>query len=141
MRALRSFYRSDPPLELQASYAGFAECMRTLRACLPSRPADDIDGQLMLAMYHHHLGAYSHIALDYLVKRVTRDCRWFPTINECLTIIADYRRSDINTVTRTQARYLFYREDRIRDDEECAARLANESGGGMDWPIGVAVPS
>ncbi len=96
--------------------------MRTLRACLPSRPADDLDGQLMVAMYRHHLGSYSAAELDYLVKRITRDCRWFPTINECLTVLADYHRADAHTEARTAARVLFYREDRLRDNEERADR-------------------
>lgn len=128
MRALRDFYRSPPPLEPQVNGGAFAECMRTMRACLPTRPADELDGQLMLAMYHHHLGKFSGPALDFLAKQATRDCRWFPTINECLEIIGGYSRSDHHTQTRTAARQLFYREDRIRDNEERAARDAEEAG-------------
>lgn len=126
MRALRDFYRSPPPLEPQVSGGAFAECLRTMRACLPSRPADDLDGELMVAMYHHHLGKFSPAALDFLTKRATRDCRWFPTINECLEIVGGYVRSDEHTLARTAARKLFYREDNLRDQEERAARLAEE---------------
>lgn len=126
MRALRDFYRSEPPREPQASEQGFAECLRTMRACLPSRPADDLDGQLMLAMYRHHLGSYGKPALDFLAQRATRDCRWFPTISECLEIIGDYRRADAETETRKTARLLFDNEDRLRDIEEREARLAAE---------------
>ena len=127
MRALRDFYRSPPPPEPPASGQTFAECMRTMRACLPTRPADELDGQLMLAMYHHHLGKFSAAALDMLAKRTTRDCRWFPTISECLEVLADYRRADDETERRTAARQLFYREDKIRDAEEWAARAAEEA--------------
>ncbi len=98
-----------------------------MRACLPTRPADDLDGQLMFAMYRHHLGKFSAPAIDHLTKQATRDCRWFPTINECLEIIADYRRDDEHLLARGMASQIFYREDKHRDAEERAAKLAAES--------------
>ncbi len=99
-----------------------------MRACLPTRPADDLDGQLMFAMYRHHLGHHSAPALDYLTKRATRDLRWFPTISECLEIIGDYHRpADDHILARGMARQIFNREDKIRDEEERAAKLAAES--------------
>ena len=123
-RQLRAFYRSAPPPEQPADGQSFAECLRTMRACLPTRPADELDGQLMLAMYRRHLGTASTAALDYLAYRATRDCRWFPTIHECLELIADYRRSDEALEARGAARALVHREDRLAAGEERAADAA-----------------
>ena len=62
------------------------------------------------------MGEYPAAAIDYLTMRATGECRWFPTIADCKTIIADWRRDDEAMQRKSLASTLEWREKSARRD-------------------------
>ncbi len=71
----------------------FAKCIRVI-STLPHRAADDTSGELMLAVYRRMLGHYSEGAIGYLTEIALANCKWMPTIAECIEIIKGWGRTD-----------------------------------------------
>lgn len=105
-----------PPLApVEPKY--LAQCLRMMLAVLPRQNADDVAGELFVAAYKRHLGGYPQEAIEYLTDRATGECRWFPTIAECLEIIRGWRRSDNATARQRAASALVQAETAARADE------------------------
>ena len=91
-----------------------AQCLRMMLAVLPRQNADDIAGELFVAAYKNHLGTYPQAAIQYLTHRATGECKWFPTIAECLEIMTGWYRNDEDVHRRNLASSLAYREKEAR---------------------------
>lgn len=94
-----------------------AQCLRVMLAVLPRQQTDDLGGELFVRAYERHLGEYPNEAISYLADRATGECKWFPTIAECKTILGDWRRNDEALHKRNLARSIAQRERRARFDE------------------------
>lgn len=81
-----------------------------MSAVLPKQSKDELDGKLFVAAYRRILQEYSRDAISYLTEEAMRNCRWFPTIAECLQILESYRRDDDDTQFRWAV------EERIRKE-------------------------
>lgn len=104
----------------------FGRTLRAMDAALPKRSADDVSGELMLAVYRRRLGETPREAMNYLFNRVIDTCRWFPTVAECLEILAGWERSDELTQRRNMARSRVFTEKETRMREAMAALFARE---------------
>lgn len=90
------------------------QCLRGMLAVLPRQNSDDAAGELFVALYSRQLAEHPADAIMYLVDQSTRNCRWFPTIAECLEIISGWRRHDADTVRKAKANSLWARERAAR---------------------------
>lgn len=105
-----------PPLDpVEPKY--LAQCLRMMLAVLPRQNADDVAGELFVAAYKRHLGGYPQEAIEYLTDRATGECRWFPTIAECLEIIRGWQRNDAATTRKRAASRIAHEETMAREDE------------------------
>ena len=91
------------------------KCLRIMRAVLPRQISDDLSGELFVEAYARQLGEYPAAAIGYLADQATRQCRWFPTIAECLEILSGWRRWDADTMRRSDATRLANREQAARN--------------------------
>lgn len=98
----------------------FGQTLRMMLAVLPRRQADEISGELFVAAYERELAAWPNEAVAYLCEQSLRDCKWFPTISECLEILGGWLRDDEATKRRAKAMALSNRERTHRRDEEYA---------------------
>lgn len=87
-------------------------------AVLPKRNQDEISGELFVAAYVKKLGSYSDSQISFLADKALERCQWFPTIAECMEIMADWRRDDESVHRKWQARALVNKEKHARDDED-----------------------
>lgn len=92
-----------------------AQCLRMMLAVLPRQNADDIAGELFVAAYKSHLGGYPQDAIKYMTQRATGECKWFPTIAECLDLLKGWRRDDEAVHRRNLAARIMYREKEARN--------------------------
>ena len=95
----------------------FAKCLRIMLAVLPRQGSDDLSGELFVEAYYRQLGQMPVAAMGYLVDQSTRECRWFPTIVECLEILSGWRRCDADTLRQSKASALASAEERARYNE------------------------
>lgn len=63
--------------------------MRSL-SILPRKADDEVTGELRVALYRRILGVHPTGAIAFLCEETLRRCKWFPSIAECLEIIADF---------------------------------------------------
>ena len=113
------------PALLPCDETYFGRALRAMDAALPKRSSDDVSGELMVAVYRRRLGDTPRDAMNYLFNRVIDTCRWFPTVAECLEILAGWERSDDLTQRRNMARFRVRNEKKVRLGEammELAAR-------------------
>lgn len=103
----------------------FAKCLRVMLAVLPRQNTDAVGGELFVEAYRRQLGHFSDDAIAYLAERATRECRWFPTIVECLDILGGWQRCDDATRRRSAARSLAWQERMEREREQ---RLLENGG-------------
>lgn len=75
-----------------------------MQAALPMRFTDEDSGKLLIATYHRMLGNYPREAIAYLAERALIECKWFPTIADCRTILDDWQRDDEPARTKQAAR-------------------------------------
>lgn len=95
----------------------FNKCMRVMLAVLPKRVSDDVSGELFVAAYQRQLGHYPQDAISFLADAATSRCRWFPTIAECLEMVAEWVRNDDAVKLKRAAGDAARREKRLRSDE------------------------
>lgn len=81
----------------------FGKCIRAM-SILPRPQGDDVRGELMVSLYRRQLGGYPNEALSYLASEATKTCKWFPTIAECLAILARWKRPGDPEAVRNGAR-------------------------------------
>lgn len=84
--------------------------LRTMLAVLPRRNADDLAGELFAAAYEDALWKYPNDAITFLGRDAMRNCKWFPTIAECIERISEWRRDDEPARRWKLANSLFHRE-------------------------------
>lgn len=101
-----------------------AQCLRAMLAVLPRKQDDELTGELFVRTYQRHLGSYPNAALSYLAQRATAQCKWFPTIHECLDILSGWQRSDGAAMDQAGARVAVEREMQARMDDAFAAMKA-----------------
>ena len=112
---VREIADSPLPAPERCDEEHFLRCMKSLDI-LP-RKADDSSGKLRLKLYQAKLGGYSNGTLSYLVSKALEQCQWFPTISECLKILAGFPNRDVAEVRRSKARMLTDQEILSRIDD------------------------
>ena len=78
----------EPPVE-HCDGKVFGQVMRSL-SILPRKADDEITGELRVHLYRRMLGTYPTAVISFLCEEVLRRCKWFPSIAECIEIIADF---------------------------------------------------
>lgn len=104
----------------------FIQCFRVMKAALPRRSADDLSGELLVAAYQRLLGSYPDEAISFLSEHALRECKWFPTIAECLSIIGRWERRD--AAYQRAAAHRAQRERQARFDDVRARLRAGDVG-------------
>ena len=79
-------------------------------AALPKRSQDDVSGELLVAAYQRKLGHLSAAQLSYIADKALGECKWFPTIAECLEMLEGYRRNDDMVQRQALAAKIYNRE-------------------------------
>ncbi len=105
----------------------FAQCFRLMSAVLPKQSKDELDGKLFVAAYRRILKEHSRDAISYLTEEAMRNCRWFPTIAECLQILENYCRDDDDTRFRWAVEERIRKERHARWEEKRLAELEPET--------------
>lgn len=96
------------------------KCIRVLLAALPKRNSDDVSGELLIKAYQRKLASYPKDQINYLSDKVLERCQWFPTIAECVEIMAGWQRDDEAIRTRNRAAAAVRREMEARYDDVMA---------------------
>lgn len=73
-------------------------------ATLPRQNADDVSGELFVAAYRRKLGHMPAEQISFITDCALEECRWFPTISQCMEIAARWERNDEFTRRRANAR-------------------------------------
>lgn len=121
---LREIASSPLPAQQHCDEEHFGRCMKSLDI-LPRR-ADDNGGRLRFKLYQAKLGGYSNDALSYLVSKGLEEFHFFPSIAECLKVLAGFPNRDIASGRREKAKTLITWEMQARM-EEWLARLADKA--------------
>ncbi len=87
-----------------------AQALRMMLAVLPRQQSDDLAGELFVEAYRRQLGDQPSAAITYLADQAMRQCRWFPTIAECLEILSGWRRCDADVMRQQKARTRYSEE-------------------------------
>lgn len=95
----------------------FAQCFKFMVAVLPKQAKDEIDGKLFVAAYQRMLGGYPKDAISYLAEHSMAQCRWFPTIAECIDILQKWQRDDDDTRYRNKVLQIVRREQNARRED------------------------
>lgn len=98
------------------------QCLRMMLAVLPRRQADELSGELFVAAYERHLGGWPNEAITHLCDEAIRTCKWFPTVNECLETVGQWRRDDDAVRRKLKAEQLARNERWKREDERRATK-------------------
>lgn len=93
-----------------------AKCLRSLNT-LPRRADDDLNGDLRVALFRRKLRHIPATAWSFIVETALGRCDWFPTIAECLRIVAEWPQVGVGDERRKQAAHLMQRELNARLDE------------------------
>ena len=99
----------------------FDQCMRVLRAALPSQNADDLSGELLVAAYRRKLGHMPAEQISFIADQALEECRWFPAIAECMDIAKRWERDDAAVRERNLALASVRWEKQHRMEEAMAA--------------------
>lgn len=98
----------------------FIQCFRVLQAALPRKSSDELSGELLVAAYRRKLGHLSKAAISHLADQALDKCHWFPTIAECLEIVAGWERDDRGYMEIMNARARLQRH--AQEEMEAAMR-------------------
>lgn len=121
---LREIVDSQLPVPVSCSDDQFARCMKALDI-LPRR-ADDSAGSLRLKLYRAKLGGYSDEALGYLVSKGLEQFHFFPSIAECIKLLATFPNRDVAEGRKSRAKMLIEGEMQIRLGEVLGRLRANQ---------------
>lgn len=113
----------------------FAELLRAL-TILPRRSDDDVTGELRAKIYRRKLGGYPHAALQFMVSTALDELNWFPTIAQCVEILARWKRNDEAVQRQASAASLSRAEWQARFDDTLGALERRE----LDQPAIDALP-
>lgn len=114
LERVEALARSPLPHMIPADERHLVQCLRVMLAVLPRQSADELTGELFVAAYQRMLGKYPNDAISYLADHAMRNCRWFPTIAECLEILSSWIRVDEFTKRKAQAAQIANRERAAR---------------------------
>lgn len=114
-----------PPL-VSCADGKFLEAMAVMQASLPRRASDGVSGEIQIETYQRMLGDRPKAAIDHLVERALRTCKWFPTIAECLAILGEWQRNDGWQRKREAVRARVGSEVHARFDDAMAALEARQ---------------
>jgi len=109
------------PVLAACSEQHFGECFRVLLATLPKRNSDEVSGQLLMRAYLGKLGGFPNEQISYLCDRVLERCQWFPSIAECLTILAEWKRDDDALRLQERAKSFVFWDNQARFEDTMAA--------------------
>lgn len=118
--------RSPLPVLAACSDNAFDEQFRVVLASLPKRNSDEVSGELMTRAYRGKLGAFSAAQIAFLWDAVLERCQWFPSIAECLTILAEWERDDDAVKLQERAKTMVFWERQNRFDATMAALAAGD---------------
>lgn len=113
---LREVMISPLPEPARCDDEHFAKCLRSM-AILPYRADDATGGALRHRLYAAKLQGFSNEAMGYLVSKALEQCQWFPTIAECLRILATWPNRDVASARRGKAEVLVRDEMQARMNE------------------------
>lgn len=99
----------------------FGQCLRVMIAALPKQSADEVGGELFVAAYRRKLGHMAAEQISFLADQALGECRWFPTIAQCLDIAARWERSDEFTRRQSRARSIVTCERQARMEDAMKA--------------------
>lgn len=116
------------PVLVACSEQQFDECLRILLANLPKRNSDDLSGDLLITAYSGKLGGFSREQIGYLTDQALERCEWFPTIKQCLSIIAEWKRDDDALRLQERAKSMVLWERQARFDEMMGRLAAGAVG-------------
>lgn len=122
----KAIARSPLPVLAACSDSAFDEQFRTVLASLPKRNSDEVSGELMTRAYRGKLGAFSAAQIAFLWDTVLERCQWFPSIAECLTILAEWERDDAAVKLQERAKSIVFWELQSRFDETMARLAKND---------------
>lgn len=99
------------------------QALLTLLAILPKRGSDAIAAALLCETYARKLRGYPKAQIDFLADRAMDQCKWFPTIAECIEIMGAWKRDDefVRRKARAQSAVVWEKQARF---DELMARLA-----------------
>lgn len=124
LEMLREIASSPLPAPQHCDEEHFARCMKSLDI-LPRR-ADDNGGRLRFKLYQAKLGGYSNEALSHLVSAGLEVFHFFPSIAECMELLACFPNRGIAHGRRERAKTVILWELQHRMDE-WLGRLAEKS--------------
>ena len=92
---LRQWAESTPPSPpVLATADELLDCIEEMKANLPMQRMDDRSGQIKANTLASVLSEYTGEALAFLTCQAIRRLRWFPSVRDCLDILAEYRRPE-----------------------------------------------
>lgn len=121
---LREIVDAPLPAPLTCTDEHFARCMKSLDI-LPRR-ADDNGGALRFKLYRAKLGGYSDDALAFLVSKGLEQFHFFPSIAECVKLLATFPNREIAEGRKGRAKLLIEGEMQARLSEVLDRLRANE---------------
>lgn len=122
MASLEAVDSSPLPKPQPCDERHFNQCFAVMDAALPKRSQDDVSGELLARTYRRMLGHLTKPAINHLSARALAECRWFPTVAECLAMAEGFREppSDERLI-RDAARGRIGREQNFRFGDAMAA--------------------
>ena len=90
MASLEVLSCSPLPAAQPASERYFNQCFAAMDAALPNRHQDDRSGELIARTYRKMLGHLTREAITHVAERSMAECKWFPTIAECLAFAKEF---------------------------------------------------
>jgi hypothetical protein len=124
---VKAIASSPLPPPIPCSDPHLSKCLRIMLSVLPRRNADDVSGELFVAAYQRKLGHLPDAAVSYITDKAMEQCRWFPTIAECLELLSGWRRKDVYTERQIQARLRVRAEREAREADERAFERRDRS--------------
>jgi len=90
-KAISAWAEATMPVAEPASLLQITTRLEHLDAMFPRQQQSDKSGEMRTAGYLALLVDYSDDALRFMVRECSRRFNWFPTIKQCLDILAEYR--------------------------------------------------
>ena len=94
------------------------KCLRIMLSVLPRQMSDELTGELFVAAYQRKLGEFSDEAISYMTDKALGDCRWFPTIAECIELASQAPRTDEAVRRKIMAQQIAAAEKTCRTEWE-----------------------
>lgn len=85
-----------------------------MQSVLPKRALDDVSGELFLGAYVRKFADLTQEQVSHIADKAIETCRWFPTIAECLELLAGFQRNDQQAKDWALAKQLSEQERRRR---------------------------